>query len=168
MVEYKLCSYSLRKAIKQAKPQYRGTVDLQFNGSDMRRMWQGQHTITDYKGKTSYVADTDILLPDKLITFFARFEDNTVLPTRPAPKNCGLSFSVADVSKTFKPVNPHKAGILSCVLRAFTDQLARVFTDIFNLSLSQYAGPTCLNMSTTVPVPKKAKVLNDFCHHEVL
>ena len=78
------------------------------------------------------------------------------------------SFSVADVSKTFKRVNPHKAAspdnIPSCVLRACADQLAGVFTDIFNLSLSQSAVPTCLKMSTIVPVPKKAKVtaLNDY------
>ena len=112
--------------------------------------------------------DTDILLPDKLNTFFACFEDDTVPPMRPATKDCGLSFSVADVSKTFKHVNPHKAdgpdGIPIRVLRACTDQLAGVFMDIFNLSLSQSAVPTCFKMSTIVPVPKKAKVteLNDY------
>ena len=87
VAEYKQCSYSLRKAIKQAKRQYRDEVESQFNGSDT--MWQGLQTITNYKQKTSHVADTDVLLPDKLNTFFARFEDNTVPPTRPA-KNCGL------------------------------------------------------------------------------
>ena len=96
MPEYKQCSYSLRKAIKQAKCQYRDKVESQFNGSDTRRMWQGLQTITDYKRKTSHVMDT-VLLPDKLNTF-ACFEDNTVPPTRPAPKDCGLSFSVANVS----------------------------------------------------------------------
>jgi hypothetical protein len=42
--------------------------------------------------------------------------------------------------------------------------LAGVFTDIFNLSLSQSAVPTCFKMSTIVIVPKKAKVteLNDY------
>ena len=57
----------------------------------------------------------------------ARFEDNTVPPTRLATKVCGLSFPVADMSKTFKRVNPHKAagsdGIPSRVLRACSDQL---------------------------------------------
>jgi hypothetical protein len=47
-------------------------------------MWQDLQTITDYRGKTSHVADTDVLLPDKLNTFFARFEDDTVPLTRPA------------------------------------------------------------------------------------
>jgi hypothetical protein len=36
MVEYKQGSYSLRKAIKQAKRQYRDKVESQFNGSDTR------------------------------------------------------------------------------------------------------------------------------------
>ena len=122
-------------------------------------MWQGLLTITDYKGKTSHVshvADTDVLLPDKLNTFFARFEDNTVPPPRPATKDCGLSFSVADVSKTFKSVHPLKAAspdsIPSCVLRACTGQLAGVFTDIFNLSPSQ----------STVPICFKVTELNDY------
>ena len=52
MVEYKQCSYSLRKEIKQAKCRYRDKVELQFNDSDMRRMWQGLRAITDYKKKT--------------------------------------------------------------------------------------------------------------------
>uniref|UniRef100_A0A4W5L6E0 Reverse transcriptase domain-containing protein n=1 Tax=Hucho hucho TaxID=62062 RepID=A0A4W5L6E0_9TELE len=168
MFEYKQCSYSLRKAIKQAKRQYRDKVESQFNGSDTRGMWQGLQSITDYKKKTSPVADHDVLLPDKLNNFFARFEDNTVPPTRPATKTCGLTFTAANVRKTFKCVNPRKAagpdGIPGRVLRACADQLAGVFTDIFNQSLSQSAVPTCFKRATIVPVPKKAKVteLNDY------
>jgi hypothetical protein len=105
MAEYKQCSYSLHKAIKQAKRHYRDKVEKQFNGSDTRCMGQELWTVTDNKGKTSHVTDTSVLLPDKLNTFFTSFEDNT----RPTTKDCGLSFSVADVSKTFKHVNPRKA-----------------------------------------------------------
>ena len=67
-----------------------------------------------------------------------------------------------NVNKTFKRVNRRKAagpdGIPSHVLRASAEQLAGVFTDIFNLSLSQSAVPTCFKMATIVPVPKNAKV----------
>ena len=49
MAEYKQCSYSLRKAIKQAKCRYRDKVESQFNGSDIRCMWQGLQEITDYR-----------------------------------------------------------------------------------------------------------------------
>jgi hypothetical protein len=36
----------------------------------------------NYTGKASHIVDTDALLPDKLNTFFARFEKKTELPTR--------------------------------------------------------------------------------------
>jgi hypothetical protein len=89
MVEYKQCSHSLSKPIKQGKRQYRDKVDSKFNGSDTRCMWQGRQTITDYKGKTSHVTDIGVLLPDKLNTFIARFEDITMPPWRPLPRNVG-------------------------------------------------------------------------------
>jgi hypothetical protein len=43
------------------------------------------------------------------------------------------------------------------------DQLAGVFTDIFNLSLTESVISTCFKQTTIVPVPKTAKVtcLND-------
>jgi hypothetical protein len=93
----------------------------------------------DYKGKTSHFVDTDVMLLDKLNTFFARFEDNTMPPSQPATMDSGLTFSVADVSKTFKRDNPRNAAgpdiIPSRVLRACAEQLSGVFTNIFNLSL---------------------------------
>ena len=64
-------------------------------------MWQGLQTVTDYKKKTSPVADINVLLPDKLNNFIAHFEDNTVPMAQPATKACGLSFNMANVSITF-------------------------------------------------------------------
>ena len=157
MAEYKHCSYSLCKVIKQAKCQYIDKVKSQFNGSDTRRMLQA---ITDYKNKISHVTDTDVLLPDELNTLFAHFEDNTATQTQAATKDCGLSFSVADVSKTFKCVNPRKTAgqddIPSRVLRACVDQLPDVFTDIFNLSLSQTSCLVCLQTYSISPCPRSA------------
>ncbi len=48
-------------------------------------------------------------------------------------------------------------GIQGRVLRACTFQLAGVFTDIFNLSLSLSVVPLCFKKSTIVPIPKKKK-----------
>jgi hypothetical protein len=73
------------------------------------------------------------------------------------------------LSKTLKRVNPRKAvgpdSIPGRVLRVYADQLAGVFTDIFNHSLFRSAVSTCSKLATIVPVPKKAKVteLNDYC-----
>ena len=70
MAEYKQSSHSLRKAIKQAKRQYRDKVESQFNGSDTRRMWQGQQTIMDNKRKTSHVADSDVCFTERLLPIY--------------------------------------------------------------------------------------------------
>ena len=120
-------------------------------------MVYSQSRITTTTTKNSPAVDIDVLLPDKINNFFARFEDNTVPLTRPATKACGLSFTVVNVSKTFKRLNPRKAtspeDIPSRVLRSCTDQLAGVFTDIFNQSLFQAAVPTCFKLATIVPFP---------------
>ncbi len=50
------------------------------------------------------------------------------------------------------------------MLKACAFQLAGVFTDIFNLSLSLSVVPSCFKKSTIVPIPKKNKItcLNDW------
>ncbi|KAK3552286.1 hypothetical protein QTP86_008550 [Hemibagrus guttatus] len=50
------------------------------------------------------------------------------------------------------------------VHRECAAQLADVFTDIFNISLSSAVVPTCLKTTTIVPVPKKStfSCLNDY------
>ena len=66
MTQYKQGSYSLRKAMKQAKRQYRDKLESQFNGSDTRGMWQGLQSITDYKNKSWSATGLVVLLPDRL------------------------------------------------------------------------------------------------------
>ena len=78
---------------------------MYYTGSDARLMWQGLQTITDYKGKHSRETD-------ELNHFYACFEaTNTKACMRPSAvlDNCVITLSVADVSKTFKQVNIHKA-----------------------------------------------------------
>ena len=72
------------------------------------------------------------------------------------------------MSKIFRKINIHKAsgpdGLPGHVLQACADQLASVFTDIFNLFLSKSVIPTCFKQTTIVPVPKNTTVasLNDY------
>ncbi|KAK3556334.1 hypothetical protein QTP70_007104 [Hemibagrus guttatus] len=76
--------------------------------------------------------------------------------------------STADVRKTLCSVNPEKAAgpdnIPDRVLRECAEQLAEVFTDIFNISLSSAIVPTCLKTITIIPMLKKSPVsrLNDY------
>ena len=57
------------------------------------------------------------------------------------PDDGVITLYIANVNKTFKQVKIHKAagpeGLPGRVLKACADQLASVFTDIFNLSLTE-------------------------------
>ena len=83
------------------------------------------------------------------------------------PDDCVITLSIANVSKTFKQVNIHKAAGpdgLPGRVSACADQLASVFNDIFNISLTRSVITTCFKQTTIVPVPKNIKVtcLNDY------
>ena len=102
-------------------------------------------------------AAIDTSLPDELNNCYARFEaSNTEACMRASavPDDCVIMLPIADVSKTFKQGNIHKAagpdGLPGCVLKTYEDQLASVFTDIFNLILTESVIPTCFKQTTIV------------------
>ncbi|KAK1802517.1 hypothetical protein P4O66_021800 [Electrophorus voltai] len=76
-----------------------------------------------------------------------------------------LIITESDMRRVFKRVNTRKAvgpdGICGRVLKACADQLAPVFTDIFNLSLTLGIVPSSFKRSTIVPVPKKPRPSSD-------
>jgi hypothetical protein len=155
---YKKSHYALRRTNKQAKSQYRIKIGSYYTGSGARRMWQGLKTITDNKGKPRSELPSETSLPDELNAFYACFEaSNTEACTR-APAvldDCDIILTLADVSKTFKQVNIHKAagpdGLSGHVLKACADQLASVFTDIINLSLTESVIPTSFKHLSSKP-----------------
>ncbi|KAK1794424.1 hypothetical protein P4O66_010749, partial [Electrophorus voltai] len=79
-----------------------------------------------------------------------------------------LIITESDVRRLFKRVNTRKAvgpdGICWRVLKACADQLAPVFTDNFNLTLTLNIVPSGFKRSTIVPVRKKPRPsgLNDY------
>ena len=126
---YKKSCYNLRRTIKQAKRQYRTKIEIHYTGSEGSRMWQGLQTIMDYKGKPSYELPSDASLPEGLNAFYAHVEANNTdacMRAPAVPDDCVTMLSIADVSKTFKQVNIHKAAwpdkLLGHVLRACIDQ----------------------------------------------
>ncbi|KAK3513335.1 hypothetical protein QTP70_012365 [Hemibagrus guttatus] len=88
--------------------------------------------------------------------------DMTVRKTIPPPEDQVLCLTTADVRKTLCRVNSRKAAgpdnIPGRVLRECAEQLADVFTDIFNISLSSAIVPTCLKTTTIIPVPVSSEV----------
>ncbi len=105
---------SLRKSIKAAKRQYKHKVEEQFNTNNARSMWQGINNITDFKGNKPATVNIAASLPDELNTFYARFEAHNTAHTESAPTDVAeeasaISISVADVTRSFRRVNIHKA-----------------------------------------------------------
>ncbi|KAK3549051.1 hypothetical protein QTP70_029512, partial [Hemibagrus guttatus] len=88
--------------------------------------------------------------------------------TIPTPNDQVLCFSMADVKRTLCGINPRKSAgpdnIPGRVLRECAEQLADVFTDTFNISLSSAVVPICFKAMTIIPRPKKSTVscLNDY------
>ncbi|KAK3507147.1 hypothetical protein QTP70_008621 [Hemibagrus guttatus] len=184
MDSYKAASYNVRKAVKEAKQRYGRKLESQLQQSDSRSLWKGLRTITDYKAPTSGMSNADASLADEL-NIYAQFEAAAIDANARANANAianasgcrqeenantekAFIISEHDVRRAFRRVNTRKAagpdGISGRVLRACADQLAPVFTEIFNLSLIQLVIPTCLKESISVPVPKKTHPpsLNDY------
>ncbi|KAL0147066.1 hypothetical protein M9458_057590, partial [Cirrhinus mrigala] len=82
--------------------------------------------------------------------------------------NDPTSVCVEDVNRVLRKQKPRKASgpdsVSPACLKACADQLAPVFTQIFNRSLELCLVPNCLKRSTIIPVPKKPKItgLNDY------
>ncbi len=147
MSEYKALCYALRRAVRAAKLQYRERIESHFQLNDSRHMWQGPRTICAFGNKSSAEVRADPLLADELNTFYGRFECNgssATLPisasgsSRQSSDNHVITVSEDEVRRALKRVNVRKAagpdGITGRVLRSCADQLARLFTSIFNES----------------------------------
>ena len=105
---------------------------------------------------------TPLTLPDELNSFYARFQlrHTSLLERTSSTENTASALVITekDVWVVFKRINIREAarsdGIPGRVLKACADQLAGVFTNIFNLSLFTGIVPTS---SVIIPVPKKGK-----------
>ncbi len=107
-------------------------------------------TITGFKGNKPATVNIATSLPYALNHLYARFEAHNTAHTAPAAaaeEMSALSIYLTDVTRFFRRVNVRKAegpdGIPGHVLRASTFQLARVFTDIFNLFFFLSVVPSC-------------------------
>ncbi len=155
MSEYKASCYALRRAVRAAKLRHREIIESHFQINDSRRMWQGLKTICSSGNKSSTEVRADPLLAEELNTFYGRFECNggsaTLLisasgSSRQSSDDHVITVSEDKVWRELKRVNIRKAagpdGITGRVLRSCTDQLAGLFTSIFNESLATSVVPT--------------------------
>ncbi len=176
MSEYKASCYTLRRAVRAAKRRYRERIESHFQLNDSRRMWQGLKTLCFSGNNSSAEVRADPLLAEELNTFYGRFEcngDGTTLPinaSRSSRQSSDHVFTLSEVEvwRELRRVNVRKAagpdGITGRVLMSCADQLAGLFTSIFNESLATSVVPTSFKKSVIIPVPKNSKpsCLNDY------
>ncbi len=145
MSEYKISCYTLRRAVRAAKRRYRERIESHFQLNDSRRMWQGLKTICSSGNNSFAEVRADPLLAEELNTFYGRFECNGGGATLPiSPSGSGRQ-SRGPVRRELRRVNRKAAGpdgITGRVLRSCADQLAGLFTSIFNESLATSVVPT--------------------------
>ncbi len=134
-------------------------------------MWQGLKTICSSGNNSSVEVRADPLLAEELNIFYGRFECNggATLPiSAPGSYHCVITVSEDDVRRELRRVNVRKAagpdGITGRILRSCADQLAGLFTSIFNESHATSVFPTPFKKSVIIPVPKNSKpsCLNDY------
>ncbi len=175
MSEYKASCYALRRAVRAAKRWYRERIESHFQLNDSRRMWQGLKTICSSGNNSSAEVRADPLLAEELNTFYGRFECNggatlAISASGSSRQSSDHIFTLSEdeVRRELRRVNVRKAagpdGITGHVLRSCADQLAGLFTSIFNESLATSVVPTSFKKSVIIPVPKNSKpsCLNDY------
>ncbi len=125
---------------------------------------RGLRTICAFGNKSSAEVRADPSLADELNTFYGRFECNggsASGSSRQSSDNHVITVSEDEVRRALKRVNIRKAagpdGITGRVLRSCADQLAGLFTSIFNESLATSVVPTSFKKSIIIPVPKNNK-----------
>ncbi len=167
-----------RRAIRAAKRRYSERIESHFQLNDSRRMWQGLKTICSSGNKSSAEVRADPLLAEELNNLlYGRFElqwrrdsaEQRVKKQQTEQRCLVLSpFQRTTFGGELKRVNVRKAagpdGITGRVLRSCADQLAGLFTSIFNESLATSVVPTLFKKSVIIPVPKNSKpsCLNDY------
>ncbi|KAL0198364.1 hypothetical protein M9458_006904, partial [Cirrhinus mrigala] len=130
--------------------------------------------ITNYK-TPSPRTEVNQRLAEDLNEFYCRFESPhtcsahlfSQLPATPSPPPT-LQISEDEVCQVFRKNKRRKApgpdGVTPACLKTCADQLAPIFSQIFNRSLELCEVPSCFKRSTIIPVPKKPKItgLNDY------
>ncbi len=135
--------------------------------------WRSQCVLLSiWKGQI----DTQHPLWSALHTF--TFPPATPLPPSPTILPA-FKVRVEDVNQVFRKQKSRKAsgpdGISPACLKVCPDQLAPIFTQIFNRSLELCEVPCCFKRSTIIPVPKKPKITGlkkitrrtHVCGHEI-
>ncbi len=149
-----------------------------MTSNDSASVWKGLKAITKYR--TPYPSTVvNQQLADDLNEIYCRFEtphtrpdhlstQPLTPPATPLSPTPVLQISEEDVRQVFRKNKRRKApgpdSVTPACLKTCVDQLAPIFTQIFNRSLELCEVPCGFKRSTIIPVPKKPKItgLNDY------
>ncbi|KAK3573365.1 hypothetical protein QTP86_024123 [Hemibagrus guttatus] len=180
-VLYNQARNALNKEIRVAKRSYAKKLENQFSSNDPASVWKGLKDITNYKTPSPSIEANQQLAED-LNEFYCRFETAGLTPHAPSENLStqpltppatplsslpALQISEVDVRQIFLKQKRRKApgpeGFTPACLKTCADQLAFIFSQIFNRSLELCEVPACFKHSTIIPIPKKPKItgLND-------
>ncbi len=170
-VLYKQAKYTLEKEIRVAKRNYSGKLRNKLSSSDPASVWKGMKDITSYKSPSPSTLENH-QLADDLNEFYCRFEKSPHtrpehLSTQPlTPPATPLSPTPTiqireDVRQVFRKNKRRKApgpdGVSPACLKTCADQLAPIFTQIFNRSLELCESPLMLQTLHHHPRPKETQ-----------
>ncbi|KAK3572188.1 hypothetical protein QTP86_024859, partial [Hemibagrus guttatus] len=180
-VLYNQARNTLNKEFRVAKRSYAKKLENQFSANNPASVWKGLKDITNYK-TPSPSTEANQQLAEDLNEFYCRFETASLTPHTPSENlstqpltppatplpSPPLRISEADVRQIFLKQKRRKApgpdGVTPACLKTCADQLAFIFSQIFNRSLELCEVPACFKHSTIIPIPKKPKMtgLNDY------
>ncbi|KAI2661094.1 hypothetical protein H4Q32_030126 [Labeo rohita] len=177
-VLYNQARNTLNKEIRVAKRTYAKRLENQFTSNKPASVWNGLKAITNYK-TPSPSTEANQQLAEDLNEFYCRFETphtrsdylfSQLLtpPATPLSPLPAFQISEDEVHQVFRKNKRRKApgpdGVTPACLKTCADQLAPIFSQIFNRSLELCEVPSCFKRYTIIPVPKKTKKtgLNDY------
>ncbi|KAI2650995.1 putative RNA-directed DNA polymerase from transposon BS [Labeo rohita] len=166
-VLYNQTRNTLNKEIRVAKRTYAKKFLVHFKRTSFSvERSESHHKLQD----TKQLANQQ--LAEDLHEFYCRFEtphtrsdylfsQPVTPPASPLSPPPPLKISENDMHQVFRKNKRRKA---PASLKTCADQLAPIFSQIFNRSLELCEVPSCLKRSTIIPVPKKTKItgLNDY------
>ncbi len=158
---------------------YSGKLRNTFSSSDPASVWKGMKDITNYKTPSPSTLENQ-QLADDFNSFYCRFgktphthpEHLSTQPLTPPATRLSptpaLKISEDDTRQVFRENKRRKApgqdSVSPACLKTCADQLAPIFTQIFNRLMELCEVTSCFKCSTIIPVPKKPQItgLNDY------
>ncbi len=157
---YKQTKYTLEKETRVAKRNYSDKQRNKFSAS----VWKGLKYITNNKTPSPSTLQNQ-QLADDFNEFYCRFGKTPHtspehLSKQPLTPPATLLYPTLHWKSVKMPCarSSIPESVSPACLKTCADQLAPIFTKIFNRSLEQCEVPSCFKCSTIIPVPKKPKI----------